>query len=284
MSYTSQYTGKQIDNAVAEIAGIKNDISDVEQEISTIKNTTIQSLSAEIATIKSQVVSLRNDLNDNSNEHTKYESDIQDILDNLETLTNNLGTLQNLVANKISISTYSEKILELEDKDAKLSTAIIEGDSNTLNSCMESITNISSKITAELEPAITSNQASITKITDIKIPSIETNLANTNTTITNFSTAIQNIQNDYITSALLNTKANEILSSVSSTYVTSAEFNGTLNTSYYTIDQIMELLNNYITNTQYNNMSGTIAELQTTVDNLEQKIEKLENNNTNLPV
>lgn len=282
MSYTSKYTGQQIDNAIAEIPTIKNNINAVQGEISTIKNTTIQSLSGEVATVKSQMSTLRNDLDMNFNEHDNYELSINRIDSSLNTTIDNLGTLQNLVSNKVGIATYNEKMSELEKKDGELASLISEGDLNTLNSCMESINTVSSKIaTAETnilanQTNISTNQSNIATIINTTIPSIENNINNINTDMESLNTAVQDISNDYVTSAELDVKENSILNSVSNTYVTQTSFTeiyNTLNSSYYTVTQIEELLTNYIDKTQYD---SDIAALNDTISSLEKKLDELE--------
>lgn len=281
MSYTSKYTGQQIDNAVAEIPKIKDNINTIQGEVSTIKNTTIQSLSGEVATVKSQMNTLRNDLNINFNEHDNYESSINRIDNSLNTTIDNLGTLQNLVANKVGIATYNDKVSELEKKDGELVSLISEGDLNTLNSCIESINTVTSRIVAA-ETNISTNQTNITTITNTTIPSIENNINNINTHITTLDTTVQEISGDYVTSVELDTKESDILNSVSNTYATQAslaEINDTLNISYYTITQIEELLTNYIDKTQYN---SDITALNNKISSLEKKLDELEkkiNNN-----
>lgn len=282
MSYTSKYTGQQIDNAIAEIPTIKNNINAVQGEVSTIKNTTIQGLSGEVATVKSQMSTLRNDLDMNFNEHDNYELSINRIDSSLNTTIDNLGTLQNLVSNKVGIATYNEKMSELEKKDGELASLISEGDLNTLNSCMESINTVSSKIAAAEtnilanQTNISTNQSNIETIINTTIPSIENNINNINTDMASLNTAVQDISNDYVTSAELDVKENNILNAVSNTYVTQTSFAETINTfngSYYTITQIEELLTNYIDKTQYD---SDIAALNDTISSLEKKIEELE--------
>lgn len=282
MSYTSKYTGQQIDNAVAEIPTIKNNISAVQGEISTIKNTTIQSLSGEVATVKSQMSTLRNDLDMNFNEHDNYELSINRIDSSLNTTIDNLGTLQNLVSNKVGIATYNEKMSELEKKDGELASLISEGDLNTLNSCMEAINSTSSKITA-MEANILANQNNITVIKDTTIPSIEGNISNMNTTITTLDTAVQNIASDYITSIELDAKESNILNLVDNTYATQANLTSvsdTLTNSYYTITQIDAMFVDYIEKTKYDadikSLNDTISSLNDTISSLEKKIEALE--------
>ena len=282
MSYTSKYTGQQIDNAIAEIPTIKNNINAVQGEVSTIKNTTIQGLSGEVATVKSQMSTLRNDLDMNFNEHDNYELSINRIDSSLNTTIDNLGTLQNLVSNKVGIATYNEKMSELEKKDGELASLISEGDLNTLNSCMEAINSTSSKITA-MEANILANQNNITVIKDTTIPSIEGNISNMNTTITTLDTAVQNIASDYITSIELDAKESNILNLVDNTYATQANLTSvsdTLTNSYYTITQIDAMFVDYIEKTKYDadikSLNDTISSLNDTISSLEKKIEALE--------
>ena len=282
MSYTSKYTGQQIDNAVAEIPVIKNNINTVQGEISTIKNTTIQSLSGEVATVKSQINTLRNDLNINFNEHDNYELSINRIDNSLNTTIDNLGTLQNLVANKVGIATYNDKMSELEKKDGELASLIAEGDLNTLNSCVESINIISSRISTS-ETDILTNKTNIATITNTTIPQLESDINNVNTKIATLDTSVRTITSDYVTSALLNTKQNEILNSINDMYATEeelAEINNTLNNSYYTSIRIEELLTNYVAKDQYDNdiqvLNDTISSLEKKLDELEKKFNELE--------
>lgn len=282
MSYTSKYTGQQIDNAIAEIPTIKNNINAVQGEVSTIKNTTIQGLSGEVATVKSQMSTLRNDLDMNFNEHDNYELSINRIDSSLNTTIDNLGTLQNLVSNKVGIATYNEKMSELEKKDGELASLISEGDLSTLNSCMEAINSTSSKITA-MEADILANQNNITVIKDTTIPSIEGNISNMNTAITNLDTAVQNIANDYITSIELDARESNILNLVDNTYATQANLTSvsdTLTNSYYTITQIDAMFVDYIKKTKYDadmkSLNDTISSLNDTISSLEKKIEELE--------
>ena len=282
MSYTSKYTGQQIDNAIAEIPTIKNNINAVQGEVSTIKNTTIQGLSGEVATVKSQMSTLRNDLDMNFNEHDNYELSINRIDSNLNTTIDNLGTLQNLVSNKVGIATYNEKMSELEKKDGELASLISEGDLSTLNSCMEAINSTSRKITA-MEADILANQNNITVIKDTTIPSIEGNISNMNTAITTLDTAVQNIANDYITSIELNARESNILNLVDNTYATQANLTNvsdTLTNSYYTITQIDAMFVNYIEKTKYNadmkSLNDTISSLNDTISSLEERLDELE--------
>mgnify|MGYP003318093302 CR=1 FL=1 len=117
---------------------------------------------------------LLEDLNINFNEHDNYELSINRIDNSLNTTIDNLGTLQNLVANKVGIATYNDKMSELEKKDGELASLISEGDLNTLNSCMESINIISSRISTS-ETDILTNKTNIATITNTTIPSL-TNL------------------------------------------------------------------------------------------------------------
>lgn len=282
MSYTSKYTGQQIDNAIAEIPIIKNNINAVQGEVSTIKNTTIQGLSGEVATVKSQMSTLRNDLDMNFNEHDNYELSINRIDSSLNTTIDNLGTLQNLVSNKVGIATYNEKMSELEKKDGELASLISEGDLSTLNSCMEAINSTSRKITA-MEADILANQNNITVIKDTTIPSIEGNISNMNTAITTLDTAVQNIANDYITSIELDARESNILNLVDNTYATQANLTSvsdTLTNSYYTITQIDAMFVDYIKKTKYDadmkSLNDTISSLNDTISSLEKKIEELE--------
>ena len=282
MSYTSKYTGQQIDNAIAEIPTIKNNINAVQGEVSTIKNTTIQGLSGEVATVKSQMSTLRNDLDMNFNEHDNYELSINRIDSSLNTTIDNLGTLQNLVSNKVGIATYNEKMSELEKKDGELASLISEGDLSTLNSCMEAINSTSRKITA-MEADILANQNNITVIKDTTIPSIEGNISNMNTAITTLDTTVQNIANDYITSIELNARENNILNLVDNTYATQANLTNvsdTLTNSYYTITQIDAMFVNYIEKTKYNadmkSLNDTISSLNDTISSLEERLDELE--------
>lgn len=282
MSYTSKYTGQQIDNAIAEIPTIKNNINAVQGEVSTIKNTTIQGLSGEVATVKSQMSTLRNDLDMNFNEHDNYELSINRIDSSLNTTIDNLGTLQNLVSNKVGIATYNEKMSELEKKDGELASLISEGDLSTLNSCMEAINSTSRKITA-MEADILANQNNITVIKDTTIPSIEGNISNMNTAITTLDTAVQNIANDYITSIELDARESNILNLVDNTYATQANLTSvsdTLTNSYYTITQIDAMFVDYIKKTKYDadmkSLNDTISSLNDTISSLEKKIEELE--------
>lgn len=282
MSYTSKYTGQQIDNAIAEIPIIKNNINAVQGEVSTIKNTTIQGLSGEVATVKSQMSTLRNDLDMNFNEHDNYELSINRIDSSLNTTIDNLGTLQNLVSNKVGIATYNEKMSELEKKDGELASLISEGDLSTLNSCMEAINSTSKKITA-MEADILANQNNITVIKDTTIPSIEGNISNMNTAITTLDTAVQNIANDYITSIELDARESNILNLVDNTYATQANLTSvsdTLTNSYYTITQIDAMFVDYIKKTKYDadmkSLNDTISSLNDTISSLEKKIEELE--------
>ena len=282
MSYTSKYTGQQIDNAIAEIPTIKNNINAVQGEVSTIKNTTIQGLSGEVATVKSQMSTLRNDLDMNFNEHDNYELSINRIDSSLNTTIDNLGTLQNLVSNKVGIATYNEKMSELEKKDSELASLISEGNLNTLNSCMESINIVSSRISTN-EADIRTNKTNIATITNTTIPSLESNVNDVNTKITALDTSIRNITSDYVTSVLLNTKENEILNLVSDIYATKEDFagiNNTLDNSYYTSTKIEELLTNYVEKDQYDNdiqvLNDTISSLNSTISSLEKKLNELE--------
>lgn len=282
MSYTSKYTGQQIDNAIAEIPTIKNNINAVQGEVSTIKNITIQGLSGEVATVKSQMSTLRNDLDMNFNEHDNYELSINRIDSSLNTTIDNLGTLQNLVSNKVGIATYNEKMSELEKKDGELASLISEGDLSTLNSCMEAINSTSRKITA-MEADILANQNNITVIKDTTIPSIEGNISNMNTAITTLDTAVQNIANDYITSIELDARESNILNLVDNTYATQANLTSvsdTLTNSYYTITQIDAMFVDYIKKTKYDadmkSLNDTISSLNDTISSLEKKIEELE--------
>ena len=289
MSYTSKYTGQQIDNAIAEIPTIKNNINAVQGEVSTIKNTTIQGLSGEVATVKSQMSTLRNDLDINFNEHDNYELSINRIDSSLNTTIDNLGTLQNLVSNKVGIATYNEKMSELEKKDGELASLISEGDLNTLNSCMEAINSTSGKITV-MEANILANQNNITAIKDTTIPSIENNISNINTTITTLDTTVQNIANDYITSIELDARESNILNLVDNTYATQANLTNvsdTLTNSYYTITQIEAMFADYIEKTKYNadmkslndtisSLNDTISSLNNTISSLEERLDELE--------
>ena len=282
MSYTSKYTGQQIDNAIAEIPTIKNNINAVQGEVSTIKNTTIQGLSGEVATVKSQMSTLRNDLDMNFNEHDNYELSINRIDSSLNTTIDNLGTLQNLVSNKVGIATYNEKMSELEKKDGELASLISEGDLSTLNSCMEAINSTSRKITA-MEADILANQNNITVIKDTTIPSIEGNISNMNTAITNLDTAVQNIANDYITSIELDARESNILNLVDNTYATQANLTSvsdTLTNSYYTITQIDAMFVDYIKKTKYDadmkSLNDTISSLNDTISSLEKRLDELE--------
>lgn len=282
MSYTSKYTGQQIDNAIAEIPTIKNNINAVQGEVSTIKNTTIQGLSGEVATVKSQMSTLRNDLDMNFNEHDNYELSINRIDSSLNTTIDNLGTLQNLVSNKVGIATYNEKMSELEKKDGELASLISEGDLSTLNSCMEAINSTSRKITA-MEADILANQNNITVIKDTTIPSIEGNISNMNTVITTLDTAVQNIANDYITSIELDARESNILNLVDNTYATQANLTSvsdTLTNSYYTITQIDAMFVDYIKKTKYDadmkSLNDTISSLNDTISSLEKRLDELE--------
>lgn len=282
MSYTSKYTGQQIDNAIAEIPIIKNNINAVQGEVSTIKNTTIQGLSGEVATVKSQMSTLRNDLDMNFNEHDNYELSINRIDSSLNTTIDNLGTLQNLVSNKVGIATYNEKMSELEKKDGELASLISEGDLSTLNSCMEAINSTSKKITA-MEADILANQNNITVIKDTTIPSIEGNISNMNTAITTLDTAVQNIANDYITSIELDARESNILNLVDNTYATQANLTSvsdTLTNSYYTITQIDAMFVDYIKKTKYDadmkSLNDTISSLNDTISSLEKRLDELE--------
>ena len=139
---------------------------------------------------------LRNDLDMNFNEHDNYELSINRIDSSLNTTIDNLGTLQNLVSNKVGIATYNEKMSELEKKDGELASLISEGDLNTLNSCMESINTVSSKIAAAEtnilanQTNISTNQSNIETIINTTIPSIENNINNINTDMASLNTAV----------------------------------------------------------------------------------------------
>lgn len=282
MSYTSTYTGKQIDDAIAEVSTIKTNIGNIQNDISTINNTTIKNINNQINTLSAQLNNLNNSLEINFVNYPIYNQQIAEINNTFQNLQNNLSILDAAIQSKVSLEAYTAAIDELIASDNNLKDLIADGDYQLLIACQQltnananEITNVNSKVDSNTQNINLIN-TNITEI-DNKITTIN------NTTIPELNSKIVTIENDYITESELSTKETEILNSVSGSYATINQLetlSNDISTTYTTNMTVEELLTNYVTLTTY---EAKIKNLESTIKSLQERLTQVENkiNNSN---
>lgn len=281
MSYTSKYTGEQIDNTLGKVSIIEGNVTSAQNDINIVLNTKIPNLSTRIDGVQASLNSLSTNLSTDFIDTTIYNQQIGEINAELDAIQTDLEAIFSELDSKVAVNTFGARIGELAQEDELLLGKIAEGDQAVLQSSQELVNANTSRIVS-LETASSSqakeiasikNEYATTSALNSKSTEILNSIASTcatqeslnsaNDTINSLATAVQTINNNYVTLNNLNEKEQSILNSIASTYVSSSD-----------------LSTNYLNKTELNNTYVTkkfLEENYVLKTTYEAKIQKLEN-------